>query len=88
MRDLARRRGKSMAEAKDLVRRFSGHSLRAGYATSAAAADVPALRIQQHTRHKSRRHGGPLRARVRQVVARAGSRACSIAHEKQQPIAA
>jgi integrase len=53
MRDLARRRGKSMAEARDLVRRFSGHSLRAGYATSAAAADVPALRIQQHTRHKS-----------------------------------
>jgi integrase len=53
MRDLARRRGKSRAEAKDLVRRFSGHSLRAGYATSAAAADVPALRIQQHTRHKS-----------------------------------
>jgi integrase len=53
MRDLARRRGKSMAEAKDMVRRFSGHSLRAGYATSAAAADVPALRIQQHTRHKS-----------------------------------
>ena len=36
-----------------MVRRFSGHSLRAGYATSAAAADVPALRIQQHTRHKS-----------------------------------
>jgi integrase len=53
MRDLARRRGKSKAEAKDLVRRFSGHSLRAGYATSAAAADVPALRIQQHTRHRS-----------------------------------
>jgi integrase len=53
MRDLARSRGKSKAEAKELVRRFSGHSLRAGYATSAAAADVPALRIQQHTRHKS-----------------------------------
>jgi integrase len=53
MRDLARRRGKTLEEAKDLVRRFSGHSLRAGYATSAAAADVPALRIQQHTRHKS-----------------------------------
>jgi integrase len=53
MRDLARRRGKTMAEAKEMVRRFSGHSLRAGYATSAAAADVPALRIQQHTRHKS-----------------------------------
>jgi integrase len=53
MRDLARSRGKSDADAMDLVRRFSGHSLRAGYATSAAAADVPALRIQQHTRHKS-----------------------------------
>jgi integrase len=53
MRDLARSRGKTKAEAKELVRRFSGHSLRAGYATSAAAADVPALRIQQHTRHKS-----------------------------------
>ena len=53
MRDLARRRGRSDAEAKEMVRRFSGHSLRAGYATSAAAADVPALRIQQHTRHKS-----------------------------------
>jgi pantoate kinase len=53
MRDFARRRGKSMAEARDQVRRFSDHSLGAGYATSAAAADVPALRIQQHTRHKS-----------------------------------
>jgi integrase len=53
MRDLARRRGKSMAAAREMVRRFSGHSLRAGYVTSAAAADVPALRIQQHTRHKS-----------------------------------
>ena len=30
----------------------TGRSLRAGYATS-TAADVPALRIQQHTRHKS-----------------------------------
>jgi integrase len=53
MRDLARKRGKTIEEAKEIVRRFSGHSLRAGYATSAAAADVPALRIQQHTRHKS-----------------------------------
>lgn len=31
----------------------SGHSLRAGYATSAAARDMPGYRIQQHTRHKS-----------------------------------
>jgi hypothetical protein len=53
MRDLAHSRGKSDVEAKELVRLFSGHSLRAGYATSPAAADVPALRIQQHTRHKS-----------------------------------
>jgi hypothetical protein len=49
MRDLVRSRGKSKEEAEDLVRRFSGHSLRAGYAASAAAADVSALRIQQHT---------------------------------------
>jgi hypothetical protein len=32
---------------------FSGHSLRAGYATSAAAKDVPSYRIRKHTRHKS-----------------------------------
>ena len=68
MRDLARRRGKSMAEAKDLVRRVSGHSLRAGYATSAAAADVPALRIQQHTRHKSADMVARYVREVRQVV--------------------
>ena len=45
--------GKSEAEANDLVARFSGHSMRAGYATAAAAKDVPGYRIQQHTRHKS-----------------------------------
>jgi integrase len=53
MRDLARSRGKSAEEAKELVQRFSGHSLRAGFVTSAAAVDVPALRIAGHTRHKS-----------------------------------
>lgn len=52
-RDIARKRGKSMDEAKELIRRFSGHSLRAGFVTSAAAVDVPPLRIAQHTRHKS-----------------------------------
>jgi integrase len=36
MRDPSRRRGKSKDEAKEAVRRFSGHSLRAGYATRAA----------------------------------------------------
>jgi integrase len=53
MRDIARKRGKSIEEAKELVRRFSGHSLRAGFVTSAAAVDVPPLRIAQHSRHKS-----------------------------------
>ena len=45
--------GKTEAEADDLVARISGHSMRAGYATAAAGADVPGYRIQQHTRHKS-----------------------------------
>ncbi len=53
MRDISRKRGKTIEEAKELVRRFSGHSLRAGFVTSAAAVDVPPLRIAQHTRHKS-----------------------------------
>jgi integrase len=53
MRDIARKRGKTIEEAKETVRRFSGHSLRAGFVTSAAAVDVPPLRIAQHTRHKS-----------------------------------
>jgi integrase len=50
---LARLRGKSESEADELVALISGHSLRAGYATSAAARDMPGYRIQQHTRHKS-----------------------------------
>jgi integrase len=53
VRELAILRGKSEAEADELVERFSGHSLRAGYATSAAAANMPGYRIQQYTRHKS-----------------------------------
>ena len=53
MRDIARKRGRTIDEAKELVRRFSGHSLRAGFITSAAAVDVPALRIAGHSRHKS-----------------------------------
>ncbi len=50
---LARSRGKTKKEAAELVAIFSGHSLRAGYATSAAAKDLPGYRIRQHTRHKS-----------------------------------
>jgi integrase len=53
VRKLARLHGRSEAEADELVTLFSGHSLRAGYATSAAARDMPGYRIQQHTRHKS-----------------------------------
>jgi integrase len=53
VRALAFLRGRSESEADELVALFSGHSMRAGYATSAAAKDVPSYRIQQHTRHKS-----------------------------------
>jgi integrase len=45
--------GKDEAEADAVAAAVSGHSLRAGYATAAAAVDVPSYRIQQHTRHKS-----------------------------------
>ena len=51
--EAARARGLSEAEAQALVERLSGHGLRAGYATSAAAADVAIDRIQRHTRHRS-----------------------------------
>ena len=50
---LVKQRGRSKEEAKELVELISGHSLRAGYATSAAANNMPAYRIQSHTRHKS-----------------------------------
>ena len=36
-----------------LGERFSGHSLRAGLATSAAMKDIPEHLIQKQTRHKS-----------------------------------
>jgi integrase len=50
---LLRLRGKTKAEADELVVRFSGHSMRAGYVTSGAAMDIPSYRLQQHARHKS-----------------------------------
>ena len=68
VRALARVRGRSETEADEIVALFSGHSMRAGYATSAAARDVPGYRIQQHTRHKSAANGGGLHPRVGQVV--------------------
>lgn len=53
LRALAQARGHSRADAEALVAQFSGHSLRAGYATEAGANDLPSYRIMQHTRHKS-----------------------------------
>lgn len=46
--------GKSKAEAEQIVRRFSGHSMRAGFATTARDHDVDLARLAKHTRHKSR----------------------------------
>jgi integrase len=53
MRRLEHGRGKTKRDVKALMAGFSGHSLRSGFATSAAGANVPAHRIQRHTRHKS-----------------------------------
>jgi integrase len=53
VRALLRLRGKTKGEADELVARFSGHSMRAGYVTSGAAMDIPSYRLQQHARHKS-----------------------------------
>ncbi len=51
---LTEARAKSLEEADDLVRQFSGHSMRSGYATAAGAADMPSYRIMQHTRRTNR----------------------------------
>jgi integrase len=53
MRRLEHRRGKTRKDAKAAAALFSGHSLRTGYATSAAAKELPSYRIEAHTRHKS-----------------------------------
>ena len=53
VRALLMLRGKSKAEFDELVERFSGHSLHAGYMTSGAGLNMPTFRLQQHTRHKS-----------------------------------
>lgn len=44
-------KGKSKAEAEELAALFSGHSMRAGFATT--AADLPLAQLAKHTRHKS-----------------------------------
>jgi integrase len=62
LRQLAIARGASEAEADKLVA-FSGHSMRAGYATTAAEHDEPGYRIQQRMRHRSMDStGGYIRA--------------------------
>jgi integrase len=48
-----RSKGKSPAEAEALAAGFSGHSMRAGYATTAGEHDEPGYRIQRRMRHKS-----------------------------------
>lgn len=53
VRDYARRRGNGKAAAKALAAAFSGHSLRAGFATTAARNKIPSYDIRNHTRHKS-----------------------------------
>ena len=53
VRELAQAGGKTRQEAEEMVELISGHSLRAGYATTAGAADMPEYRIREHTRHKS-----------------------------------
>jgi integrase len=47
------RDGKDMEAARADARKYSGHSLHSGYATSAAAARIPVLTIANQTRHRS-----------------------------------
>lgn len=49
----ARKSGNTKAAAKVLAAGFSGHSLRAGFVTTAARNRVPGHHIRQHSRHKS-----------------------------------
>ena len=44
---------KRMRQSKMRTEGYSGHSLRSGFITSAAAAQIPEYTIQLHTRHKS-----------------------------------
>jgi hypothetical protein len=53
LRQHAIARGKSEADVEKLVAASSSHSLRAGFATTAAEHDQPGYRIQSHMRHRS-----------------------------------
>ena len=60
---LQRLAGKADAEAREIADAYSGHSLRAGYATTAGEHDEPGHRIQHRMRHKSMdTTGGYIRA--------------------------
>jgi integrase len=63
LRHHAMARGKSEADVEKLVAASSSHSLRAGFATTAAEHDQPGYRIQSHMRHRSMdTTGGYIRA--------------------------
>jgi hypothetical protein len=63
LRQLAIASGRSAVEADKLAAAFSRHSLRAGFATTAAEHDAPGYRIQSHMRHRSMdTTGGNIRA--------------------------
>ena len=49
----ARKNGNTKAAAKAMAAGFSGHSLRAGFVTTAARSKIPGYHIRQHSRHKS-----------------------------------
>jgi hypothetical protein len=63
MRRLEHRRGKTRKDAKAAAALFSGHSLRTGYAVSAAAKELPSYRIQPQIRG----YGAGLHPRKRPV---------------------
>jgi hypothetical protein len=59
--------GVSAKAAEERAKAFSGHSLRAGFATTTAAYGVTGENIARQTRHKSNADGAALRPRSRAV---------------------
>jgi integrase len=53
MRALLESRGMKPDDVVRRLQRFTGHSIRAGYATSAARARIPEWAIRQRMRHKT-----------------------------------
>src|SRR5262249_12474746 len=67
VKELIKQRGRSEAEANELVELISGHSLRAGYATSAAARNMPAYPHPEPHAPQVSPGGRRLHSRSRQV---------------------